>query len=129
MRSAVPWQNGVDMNDHLILIALFGAHFLADYPLQGDFLAKAKNRTIPIPGVPWQHALGAHSFIHGAFVALITGIWWLCFLEATIHWITDDAKCRGKLTFNQDQMIHLACKMVWFFVPVHYATFSIARLI
>ena len=94
-------------------IALLGVHALCDYPLQGDFLSKAKNRTAPIPGVPWQQALGAHVVIHGAAVALITGIWWLFIAEAAIHWLTDDAKCRGGLTFNQDQAIHIACKILW----------------
>ena len=97
-----------------ILIALIAAHALADYPLQGDFLAKAKNRTAPIPGVPWWQALGAHVTIQGAFVALITGIWWLFVAEAAIHWLTDDAKCRGKISFNTDQAIHIGCKVVWF---------------
>lgn len=102
----------------MMLIALLAAHALADYPLQGDFLSKAKNRTAPIPGVPWQQGLGAHVVIHGAAVALITGIEWLFFAEAVIHWLTDDAKCRGKLTFNQDQAIHLACKVIWWVFAV-----------
>lgn len=102
------------MQSELMLIALIGGHFIADYPLQGDFLAKAKNRTAPIPGVPWWQALGAHSAIHGAVVALLTGIWWLFLAEAVVHWLTDDAKCHGRLSFNQDQAIHLACKLVWF---------------
>lgn len=106
------------MSPELLLIALIGGHFLADYPLQGDFLSKAKNRTAPIPGVPWQQALGAHSFLHGAAVALLTGIWWLCLLEAAIHWLTDDAKCRGRLSFNQDQAIHLVCKVLWWLVAI-----------
>lgn len=106
------------MSPALLLIALLTAHALADYPLQGDFLAKAKNRTAPIPGVPWQQALGAHVIIHGGLVALITGIWWLFFAEAAIHWLTDDAKCRGRLTFNQDQAIHLACKLAWWGIAV-----------
>lgn len=97
----------------LIAIALIGAHALADYPLQGDFLSKAKNRAAPIPGVPWWQAMAAHCAIHGAAVALITGIWWLFFAEVGIHWFTDDAKCRGKLTFNQDQAIHVVCKAAW----------------
>lgn len=98
----------------MILIALLAAHALADYPLQGDFLSKAKNRSAPIPGVPWRQALGAHVVIHGAAVALITGIWWLFIAEAAIHWITDDAKCRGKISFNTDQAIHVVCKLAWF---------------
>ena len=31
-------------------------HVLADYPLQGDFLSRAKNRFSPIVGVPWYNA-------------------------------------------------------------------------
>lgn len=106
------------MTPVMILIALLAAHALADYPLQGDFLSKAKNRTAPIPGVPWQQALGAHVVIHGAAVALITGLWWLFFAEAAIHWLTDDAKCRGKIDFNADQAIHIVCKIVWWCLAV-----------
>jgi len=102
----------------MMAIALVAGHALADYPLQGDFLSTAKNRTTPIPGVPWWQALGAHVAIHGAFVAFITGIWWLFFAEAAIHWFTDDAKCRGKITFNQDQAIHLACKGAWLVLAI-----------
>ncbi|WP_184156990.1 DUF3307 domain-containing protein [Sphingobium lignivorans] len=117
------------MDPHLILIALIGAHFVADYPLQGDFISKAKNRTAPITGFPWWQALGAHAAIHGAAVALITGVWWLFFAEALIHFWTDDAKCRGRIDINQDQAIHLACKALWFFVPVSWAAFSPARIL
>ena len=96
-----------------MLFKLLGAHALADYPLQGDFLAKAKNRKAPIPGVPWYQALGAHAIIHGAAVAIITGKPVLGVAEAVVHAITDDLKCRGKLTYNQDQAIHVACKAIW----------------
>jgi len=106
------------VNIELMTIALIGAHALADYPLQGDFLAKAKNRAAPIQGVPYWQALGAHSAIHGAFVALITGVWWLFLAEAVIHWLTDDAKCTGKISFNQDQAIHLLCKAAWLVIAV-----------
>ena len=104
------------MTPELMAIALIGGHALFDYPLQGDFLSKAKNRAAPIPGVPFWQALTAHAAIHGAFVALLTGLWPLFFVEGAIHWITDDAKCRGKLTFNQDQAIHVVCKLVWLVV-------------
>lgn len=96
-----------------LFAALVVAHAVCDYPLQGDFLAKAKNRTAPIAGVPWQQALGAHAVIHGGAVGLLTGIWWLGVAEAVAHWLTDDAKCRGKLSFNQDQAIHIVCKAAW----------------
>lgn len=96
-----------------MLLLLLVGHAIADYPLQGDFLSKAKNRAAPIPGVPWWQALGAHATIHGGVVGLITGAWWLGVAEAVVHAITDDAKCRGRISFNQDQAIHVACKVVW----------------
>ena len=101
-----------------IFVWMLIGHALADYPLQGDFLSRAKNRTAPIPGIPWQQALFNHVVIHGAFVAFLTGIWWLFFAEAVIHWFTDDAKCRGKIDFNTDQAIHWACKALWFAIAV-----------
>lgn len=94
-------------------LAMVAAHALADYPLQGDFLSKAKNRTAPISGVPWFQALAAHAIIHGGAVALITGKLSLGVAEAVVHAVTDDLKCRGKLTFNQDQAIHIASKALW----------------
>lgn len=94
-------------------LAMVAAHALADYPLQGDFLSKAKNRTAPIPGVPWYQALGAHAIIHGAAVAFITKSPALGIAEAVVHAVTDDLKCRGKLSFDQDQAIHIASKAVW----------------
>jgi len=99
----------------LFLLLLFG-HALADYPLQGDFLAKAKNRTAPIPGFPWWHALGAHSVIHGGFVGVITGNWWLGLAEVVAHFLIDDAKCRGRIGINTDQALHVAFKALWVFI-------------
>lgn len=103
-------------------IEMFGlllvAHALADYPLQGDFLAKAKNRTAPIPCVPWWQALGAHSLIHGGAVGLITSLWWLGALEAIAHAVIDDAKCKGRISFNQDQSLHIVCKAIWCAIAV-----------
>jgi hypothetical protein len=100
-----------------ILILLILGHFVADYPLQGDFLSKAKNRYNPIPGIPAWQALSAHSFIHSGFVYLITGSIYLLFVEFVIHWLTDDQKCKGNLTFNQDQAIHIITKV---FIAIVY---------
>lgn len=96
-----------------VLALLIVGHALADYPLQGDFLAKAKNHKSPIPGVPWYQALFAHSTIHAGAVGLITGSLWLAMAELVIHTATDWAKCDGRISFNVDQTIHFACKIVW----------------
>lgn len=89
------------------------AHALGDYPLQGEFLSRAKSRANPVPGVPWYQALAAHSTIQGGLVGLVTGSLWLGLAEAVAHALIDDAKCTSKLTFNQDQALHVACKIVW----------------
>lgn len=96
-----------------VFILLIAAHALCDYPLQGDFLAKAKNMTSPIPGVPWWQAMWAHSAIHSGAVMLITGMWFLAVAEFAVHFATDWAKCRGMISFNADQAIHIACKVIW----------------
>jgi len=98
----------------LMLIALLGAHCFFDYAGQGDFMAKAKNPEAPLPGVPWRVVLMAHATIHGAAVALITGIWWLFALEYVLHYVTDKLKCEGEIDFRQDQAVHITCKLAWF---------------
>lgn len=108
------------------LILLLAGHALCDYPLQGDFLAKGKNRWKPIPGVPWYHCMVAHCLIHAGMVYLITNIPLLAVLEFVIHFVTDYAKCAGWFgqqtfgtevinpkAFNIDQAIHFACKVLW----------------
>ena len=102
----------------LMLIALIGAHCFFDYAGQGAFVAKAKNRTDPIPGVPFWQPLTAHAITHGAAAALITGLWWVFVAETLAHWITDDAKCRGRISFNADQAIHIVCKFIWFIAAI-----------
>lgn len=96
-----------------LLLFLVLVHFLADYPLQGDFLATAKNRNTEIGKIFWKHALLAHSVIHGGLVAIVTGSLILGLLEAIIHGATDFLKCENKISLNTDQAIHLTCKLVW----------------
>lgn len=109
------------MISFLFIFSIFVfAHCLADYPLQGDFLARAKNRSAPIPGVPWLQAMGAHVAIHAGFVLIIAFEFsdpklalTLAAIEAAVHFATDDSKCTGKIGFNTDQAIHIACKLAY----------------
>jgi len=96
-----------------LFFAMLVAHALADYPLQGDFLSRAKNRHAPLPGVPWYQALGAHAIIHGAAVALITGSTVLGLAEVVVHAVTDDLKTSGRIDYNADQAIHITAKAIW----------------
>ena len=110
------------MNAVEIFALLIAGHALADYPLQGDFLSRAKNRASPLPGVPWYQALGAHAIIHGAVVGVITGSIFLAVFETVAHALIDDAKCTGKIGFNADQALHVACKFVWIAALISWGT-------
>lgn len=94
----------------ILFLALLVGHLLADYPLQGDFMAKAKNRTAPFPGVPWQTVLLSHAAIHAGVVWMLTGSAVCGAIELLLHAWIDDAKCRGRISFNADQLLHLLCK-------------------
>jgi hypothetical protein len=102
-----------DLNPFEMLVALFVLHSLADYPLQGEFLAQGKNPNTPLGKMFWPYALSSHALIHGGAVFLITGSVWLCLAEAVIHAVTDLLKCDGKITMLGDQLIHYACKALW----------------
>lgn len=121
---------------YLFALLLFG-HALADYPLQGDFLARAKNHTAPIPGVPWQWALFMHVVIHSGVVLIITGSGLLAIFELFAHATIDYAKNEGLLevkdweqvkdspagyrpwsAFTIDQLLHIGCKLLWALLAV-----------
>jgi hypothetical protein len=91
---------------------LFG-HFLADYALQTDFIAKGKNRHTPIPGVPWYYIMGAHAIIHGGMVGMFTGSMLFAVLETVLHFGIDVMKCEGYTNIHHDQAAHVGCKLLW----------------
>lgn len=97
----------------LILFLFWVGHCLADYPLQGNFLAEGKNRNTSLGKVYWVHCLAAHSMIHGGMVFMVSGSLCLAIAETIIHGITDFLKCEGKISLNADQAIHLICKIIW----------------
>jgi hypothetical protein len=103
------------MMDITMFGLLLAGHALADYPLQGDWLSKAKNHKLSL--VPneaiWPGALASHAAIHGATVGLITGSAALAAAEFIVHAAIDFAKCDGRLSYNADQALHVACKLLW----------------
>ena len=102
----------------MMLLLLFAAHALCDYPLQGDFLARGKNHRLPLPCVPWYQCLFAHALIHAGAVAVITRNPVLGVLELVSHLVIDYGKCSEWYGFNEDQAFHYACKVAWFLVMV-----------
>lgn len=99
-----------------LLLLLLAGHALADYPLQGAFLAEAKDRHTALGRTWWPHAMTAHALIHGGFVTALTGSAALGLAEVVAHWLIDWAKCEGRIGVHADQAIHVACKVAWFVV-------------
>lgn len=103
-----------------IFFVLLIGHVLGDYPLQGRFLAMAKNRhadvislfggNLPPRGL-WIHALTAHSLIHAGMVWFITESLTLGLVELALHWVIDFAKCEKWTNFTVDQLLHVTCKI------------------
>jgi Protein of unknown function (DUF3307) len=109
------WSQGLQ-----VLFALAIGHALADFPLQGDFLAMCKNRRYLIrlkdpnrPPSMWITCMAAHCLIHAGMVWAITGSAVLGAVEFVIHWALDTAKCEGRTDFSFDQVLHLSCKIVY----------------
>lgn len=98
------------------LFWMFVGHALADYPLQGDWLSKAKNHALSlVPGEAiWPGALFCHAITHAGAVMLATGSMALSLAELVAHGLIDFAKCAGRLSYNQDQALHALCKVLWF---------------
>ena len=100
-----------------LLILLLVAHALADFPLQGNFLAKAKLGTIRwIPG--W-YALATHSLIHAGFVFWITDSLILFAAEFVAHYVIDKLSIKNHISFMVDQVLHIACKVAYTAVIVY----------
>lgn len=108
------------MGPWAMLFAMIIGHAVADYPMQGKFLAIRKNRHIKpleygadVPGAIWVYCLSAHSLVHAGAVWLITGNPIFGFIEFVLHWIIDFAKCEKWTTFHQDQGLHLLSKIAY----------------
>lgn len=104
-----------------LLLQLLIVHALADFPLQGDVMAKGKNwnrkpDNIPLgqkPMAVWFHYLTAHALIHAGAVWLITGNMWFGVAELALHWILDFMKCENWTNPHQDQLLHIGCKIAY----------------
>lgn len=100
-----------------LLFWLLVGHALCDYPLQGDFMARAKNPVYVMPGVHWLPVMLAHCLIHAGAVALVTGSVAAGVCELGAHFLIDTTRCRGRYGFVVDQALHAGCKVFlafWF---------------
>lgn len=113
-----------------LFIALSVGHAIADFPLQGEFLATCKNRhtlkALNDPERPtsiWIICMLAHCLIHAGTVWLITGSFVFGVIELVVHFIIDVVKCEGYTGFNTDQTLHLLCKLVYAALALGGVTF------
>ena len=97
-----------------LLLMLIGSHFICDYVLQTDAIATGKNRLIDPAkfGVDWYYWMTSHAVTHAFGVGIITGSFWLGFLEFTLHWLIDAGKCEKMYGLHVDQFMHLLCKIL-----------------
>jgi hypothetical protein len=95
-----------------LLLLLAMAHFVCDFGLQSDRMAREK-----CPGcdttLPWGWWLVSHASTHGLAVALLTGVPQLGLAELLLHALIDRLKCAGRFHLSVDQLLHLACKVLW----------------
>ena len=98
------------------IFKLFIAHAVADFALQSDWMAKNKNpnysgydSTITI----WPYVLISHALIHVGAVWIVTGDVFIALIELFAHFTIDYLKCYGLISFHQDQMLHIACKIIY----------------
>ncbi len=103
-----------------MFFALMIGHAVADFPLQGEYLAIGKNRRyltrLKDPSRPpeiWIYCMGAHCLVHAGAVWIITGSSVLAAIELVLHWLLDQAKCEGRTSFGMDQWGHAACKAAY----------------
>ena len=104
-----------------MLFQLIIGHALLDFPLQGDSMAKGKNRNRSPENIPpgqtpqrvWPYWLTSHALIHAGGVWLVTQRWELALAEAVSHWVIDFAKCENWTGIHTDQLLHFVCKVLW----------------
>ena len=100
-----------------MLFALIIGHALADYPLQGKFLAIRKNRHIKpleygadVPSAIWVYCLSAHSLVHAGAVWVVTGSALFGFIEFVLHWCDRFREMRKVDEFPQGPGAASACR-------------------
>jgi hypothetical protein len=98
-------------------LALFAAfvvmHALADFPLQGDYIAKQKSRRQADNRSVWIVALSAHCVIHAGGVWLVSGSLAFGFAELVLHALIDLGKGEDKFGLVTDQLLHVSCKLAY----------------
>ncbi len=100
----------IEQGPFAVFFGLVVVHALADFPLQGAYLAQYKNRHTATSRSEWIVALSAHSLIHAGGVWLITGSMLFGGIELILHALIDTVKSDKRIGLLTDQSLHLLCK-------------------
>ena len=85
---------------------ILACHFMGDYVLQIDFLAKTK-------GSNWWHLI-AHCFLYSLPFAVVFGLDWRIALIVLTHVVIDASKARYKvINYVTDQILHLLVALIY----------------
>ena len=91
-----------------LFVTLLCTHFLLDFAIQGDFVAKYKARIVDEKeNVFWKWVLTAHAASHTLPVLILTQSVLLGLVMFISHFVIDFLKCEQKINFNQDQTLHI----------------------
>lgn len=92
-----------------ILYKLIVCHFVGDYVLQIDFLAKTK-------GTNWWHMI-AHCFLYTIPFYLAFGFDWRLAVVLGTHLIIDSLKARwNKINYVHDQIFHVVVMIICYLI-------------
>lgn len=92
-----------------ILYKLIVCHFVGDYVLQIDFLAKTK-------GTNWWHMI-AHCFLYTIPFYLAFGFDWRLAVVLGTHLIIDSLKARwNKVNYVHDQIFHVVVMIICYLI-------------
>lgn len=98
------------------------AHAIADFPLQGEFLAIQKTRRTANDRSIWVVALTAHCLIQAGGVWLVSGSLAFAATELVLHGLIDLGKGEQRFGIVTDQALHLLCKVVYALILTHSFT-------
>lgn len=87
-------------------IYMLAGHYLADYPLQGDFVAREKNKKRAQLNAS-TYILSLHCFIHAFIAYVITESWLVFSIMFFSHYLIDLAKNNEVIDFMTDQILHI----------------------
>ena len=108
-----------------LLIAMAAKHFIADFLVQTEWMARGKER---LRG--WGPPLAAHAGVHALGTLTIVAVfrpslWWLSGVDLVVHWLIDRGKtlCAHRFQFQItdvrfwwligfDQFLHQATNVV-----------------